>query len=80
MNNVEFSLTAQQILEMKAGDVMPNCFGEMKAIVEVSFRGVNESTGKMFIGVKQQFGSSASSTMSNTYHEGLNQIFFSKKH
>jgi hypothetical protein len=78
MNNVEFSLTAQQILEMKAGDLMPNCFGEMKRITQIKFRGVNESSGKLFIGVEQELNKT--STMTNSFHEGVNQIFFSKKH
>jgi hypothetical protein len=77
MNNVEFSLTAQQILEMKEGDLMPNCFGEMKRITQIKFRGVNESSGKLFIGVEQEWNKT--STMTNSFHEGVNQIFFSKK-
>jgi len=57
----------EDIENITIGDILPNCFGQMKEVIEITFRGKTPK-GKLFVGVRQQF--SDNSTLTNTYIEG----------
>ena len=57
----------EDIENIKIGDILPNCFGQMKEVTKITFRGKTPK-GKLFVGVRQQF--SDNSTLTNTYTEG----------
>lgn len=62
-------LTLAQIESLKVGDVVPNCFGQMKPIVEVFHKGLDRN-GKLFCCFYQQFGNDPTTSMSNSAKEG----------
>jgi hypothetical protein len=60
------TFTRQQIENFKVGDLLPNCFGEMKPITKINHKGYDVN-GKLFITFYQQFGET--SQMSNSIKE-----------
>lgn len=64
----EMIITKEIIESLQVGDVLPNCFGEMKPITSIFGKGVSRYNGKMFLCFYQQFGET--STMSNSISEG----------
>lgn len=59
--------TRSMVEGLKTGDVLPNCFGRLRAVKEVYGRGVSPD-GRAFVCFTQEFG--PTSTMSNCLHEG----------
>jgi len=62
-----YQMTRQQIESLQIGDLLPNCFGEMKPITEIYHKG-EDINGKLFACFYQEFGKDA--TMSNSAKEG----------
>jgi hypothetical protein len=59
--------TAEDIDSVQVGTLVPNCFGEMKPAVEISFRGVDVK-GRKFVGYYT--ATSATSRISGSIKEG----------
>lgn len=68
---LQSTFTRQQIENLKVGDLLPNCFGQMKPITKINHIGYDVN-GKLFITFYQKFGST--SEMSNSIKEG-NELF-----
>ena len=66
MTNV---ITIEQVKNLKVGDLIPNCFGELKEVVSIHHKGY-DINGKYFACFYQKF--SDNSTISNTIKEGEN--------
>lgn len=64
----EMIITKEIIESLTIGDILPNCFGQMKPITTIFGKGISEVDGKMFLCFYQQF--SETSTMSNSIREG----------
>jgi len=58
--------TRQQLEAIRPDDLLPNCFGKMVKVVEVTHR-ANDINGKYFICVKLEFGEN--STITDAYKE-----------
>lgn len=73
MNNQDFNFspmarpTKTFIENLKVGDFLPNCFGEMKKVTSIHYKGFDVN-GKFFACFYQEFGDT--STMSNSIKEG----------
>jgi hypothetical protein len=65
---METIITAEFIQNLKNGQIVPNCFGQMKLVTEVFAKGISEVDGKMFACFYQEFGSD--SKMSHSIREG----------
>jgi len=60
------TLNKQQIENLKVGDLLPNCFGKMKKITNIYYKGL-DINGKMYACFYQEF--TETSTMSNSVKE-----------
>jgi hypothetical protein len=65
-------ISREQVQNLQVGDILPNCFGQMKEVVSIHHKGLDVN-GKFFACFYQQFGSS--STMSNSIKEGEKMIY-----
>ena len=61
-----FIPTRKQLEAVQPGDLLPNCFGKLTQVIEVTHRGL-DITGRYFICVKLQF--SENSTITDSYKE-----------
>lgn len=52
--------------EIKVGDILPNCFGQMRKITEIISRDI-DSNGRKYCFVKQEFNTN--STITHTFYE-----------
>ena len=53
---------------LAVGDLVPNCFGKLKKVTRITYRGVSSVDGMAFVGFYQEF--SENSEMSNSLREG----------
>lgn len=70
-NSVIVSL--EQVQNLKVGDFLPNCFGDMKEVVSIHHKGF-DINGKFFACFYQKF--SETSTMSNSIKEDESMQIF----
>lgn len=63
------TVTKSDIDNLMVGDIVPNCFGELKPIVKIHHKGL-DINGKIFACFYQQFGESPTTTISNSAKEG----------
>ena len=61
-----FIPTRKQLEVVQPGDLLPNCFGKLAKVVEVTHRGL-DITGRYFICVRLQF--SDNSAITDSYKE-----------
>ena len=61
----------QQLESLKVGDLVPNCFGQMKPITRITCKD-EDIKGRFFVCFYQQFGES--SEMSNSLKECDNMV------
>jgi hypothetical protein len=65
-------ISREQVENLQIGDILPNCFGQMKEVVSIHHKGL-DNNGKLFACFYQQFGST--STMSHSIKEGNKMIY-----
>ncbi len=62
-----FLPTRSEIESLAVGNLAPDCFGNLRTVVEISFRGI-DINGRAYVGYTTWFG--ANSTVSNSLKEG----------
>jgi hypothetical protein len=67
-----YQMTRQQIESLQIGDLVPNCFGQMKPITRITCKS-EDIKGKFFACFYQKFGET--SEMSHSVKEGESMIF-----
>ncbi len=69
--------TLHDIESLSVGDMAMDCFGNMRQVVEVNFRGV-DIRGKAYVGFKVEFGPHSTVTQSYKENELVRHVGTSK--
>ena len=66
--SVDHVFTRDDVLSIREGDILANCFGRCEMVTSITYRGV-DINGRAFVGFYQTFGEGGGG-MSNSVKEG----------